>query len=307
MHHHPPKPPPSPVNAEPPTPPQRGLVCNPFLEHPAFGRSRRCGLRHRGAERARFSRYRFLPPAGQRDTSRPPGCAPPCRSTRALGGGGGRGRGWCSPGLGAPITRTGGGWRHWSRSQPWHLGMRWPRPRSGHAAMPRSQGLCPQSCPRCRCQGRVSPLRRVAHPSADVGEREDHAGAAGLPLAEEGGRAAVLPLLQAPHHLHPGLRRQAAPHQGAEGGGPPARGPAAAGLGAGAAPGVHGEGAEAGTAAARTGRALWLAPGGWGSPRPPLGCSLLGGPGWEPAGGRVYLVWSRCLVSNARGSGARAG
>lgn len=46
----------------------------------------------------------------------------------------------------------------------------------------------------------------------------------------------MLPLLQALDHLHQGLRRQAASDQGAEGGGawqPPAKGLAAAGLGAG--------------------------------------------------------------------------
>lgn len=56
--------------------------------------------------------------------------------------------------------------------------------------------------------------RRLPDPGADVGEGEDHAWPAGLAVAQEGGRAAVLPLLQAPHHLHPRLRGEAAPHQG---------------------------------------------------------------------------------------------
>lgn len=86
-------------------------------------------------------------------------------------------------------------------------------------ATARPQGRAPFPSPSLRCAvaaepGTVPLSRRVPHPSADVGEGENHAGAPGVPLAEEGGRAAVLPLLQAPDHLHPGLGRKAAPHQG---------------------------------------------------------------------------------------------
>lgn len=84
-------------------------------------------------------------------------------------------------------------------------------------ARPQDRALFPSPSLRCAVvaePGTVPLSRRVPHPSADVGEGENHAGAPGVPLAEEGGRAAVLPLLQAPDHLHPGLRRKAAPHQG---------------------------------------------------------------------------------------------
>lgn len=56
--------------------------------------------------------------------------------------------------------------------------------------------------------------RRVPHPGAHVRKRQDPAGPPGVPVAAEGGRAAVLPLLQAPHHLHARLGGQAAPDQG---------------------------------------------------------------------------------------------
>lgn len=100
---------------------------------------------------------------------------------------------------------------------------------------------------------------------------------------------------------------------------PPAKGPAAAGLGAGAASrgararGPARGGAEAGTAAARAGWALWVTPGVQGPPRPPLAAASRGGQagsrrsvGFIPRGPDTLSVMCRALSHGQRGEIARS-
>lgn len=108
------------------------------------------------------------------------------------------------------------GWGPWLVPRSCWVTITWgagPSPGTwGHTRCCPAWARALQRCPGAGADG--SSPRRVPHPGADVGEGEDHAGPAGLAVAQEGGRAAVLPLLQAPHHLHPRLRGEAAPHQG---------------------------------------------------------------------------------------------